>query len=94
MEQKTLTEAKAGGALRRTILLPAVAAVIAAMAALGAAPAMAKTSEDQPQGPPIFTGNGGRAAVVIHCGAEKAGGTRGVLLENSNGKHSNNCDAL
>ena len=81
--------------LRRAILLLAVAALMAAMVvALGAGPAMAKTSGEQPQGPPLFTaGSSGRAAVVVHCGAEKAGGTRGVLLANSNGKHTNNCDA-
>ena len=88
-----MTTKTTGGALRRTILPLMVAALMAAITAASALPAMAKNSGDQPSGPPLYTGNVDRAAVVIHCGAEKAGGTRGVLSENSNGKHTNNCDA-
>ncbi len=56
----TTTEGNASGALRRLILVLAVAALMAAMMVTSAMPAMAKNSyqfgQDSPPGPPFFSG--------------------------------------
>ncbi len=60
-----------------------------ALLAFTASPASAFTSEDQPPGPPLFTG--GPGAVVLHCNSETLGGDRGVIVSNKNKIDVNNC---
>ena len=59
-----------GRALRRMILVLAVAALIAAVMAASAMPAMAKNSGPQKPGPPIFSGGPATndSASVDHIG--------------------------
>jgi hypothetical protein len=73
--------------MRRII---SVLAVVAAMVAVMAVPAFAKNSQDQPPGPPLFSG--GNSTLVVHCNSEEFGGTRGVVVFNKNDVKFNNCD--
>ena len=76
-QQKTMTAA--GSALRRIVLLVAMAAVVAAMTmAMAAGPAVAKNSnqeephephDSQEPGPPGLSGKGFDGTIVAHCKA-------------------------
>ena len=87
----TATEGQGGVALmlRRAILLLAVAALVAAMVAVSAMPAMAKVIPEKPGqnggGPPGFSGGPGKnvssevvhepdGACVVHFGGRRTGG--------------------
>lgn len=71
-----------------------------ALTLAGAAPAIASNTGEQPQGPPLWTGNPAsissgpsftpNGALVLHCISPANGGSAGVALYNATGYHVHN----
>jgi hypothetical protein len=75
--------------MKRIISLVVVALVMAAMMLAMAMPAFAFNSENQPPGPPTFSG--GNGALVVHCNSDQIG-REGAVANNKNGAHGGgNC---
>jgi hypothetical protein len=67
--------------MKRIIVLFTVAVLMLAMSAL---PVLAKTTGDQPPGPPTLSG--GNGAIVVHCNSDEIGG-EGAVAINKNAAH-------
>ena len=82
--------------MRRILLVLSVAALMAAMVVVTAAPAFAKnTFQTDEEGPPYGPGppaSSGAFTTVFHCNSTDVFGTRGAYVIHKNGTTRNNCD--